>query len=86
VHRPLVLDFLRGLSRDELECIAEFQGACIIESEHNPYRLMPEFFDSGVSDRWISAEDRAQKTLVVLAYLDHMEGCPSLHHSAVNSV
>src|SRR5271168_2169431 len=40
-HRLFVVDFLRGLSRDELECLAEFQGACVLEAQDlcsfNPY-------------------------------------------------
>ena len=75
-NRPGVLDFLRGLSRDELECLAEFQGACVLEAEfsatHNPYRLMADFFDPAICDRWRSPGDRAHKTFVVLAWLDHL--------------
>lgn len=73
-NRHHVVDFLRGLSRTELECIAEFQGACILEgldTNANPYILMREFFDPWSSERWQNAEDRAQKTLVVLSWLEH---------------
>lgn len=73
--RHSVVDFLRGLSRDELECLAEFQGACMLEEQViryvNPYRLMAEFFDPNVSDRWVNADNRAHKTFVVLAWLEH---------------
>lgn len=73
--RHLVVDFLRGLSRDELECLAEFQGACLLEALNsrnvNPYRLMAEFFDPEESDRWVNADNRAHKTFVVLAWLEH---------------
>jgi hypothetical protein len=73
--RHLVVDFLRGLSRDELECLAEFQGACMLEEQVfrnvNPYRLMAEFFDPNVSDRWVNPDNRAHKTFVVLAWLEH---------------
>ena len=73
--RHSMVDFLRGLSRDELECLAEFQGACMLEEQvHknvNPYRLMAEFFDPNVSDRWVNADNRAHKTFVVLAWLEH---------------
>ena len=65
--------FLQGLSLDELQCIAEFQGACIIESEfsgHSEYRLLVEFFDAAFCDRWPYPEQRAHKTFVVLAWLD----------------
>jgi hypothetical protein len=76
VNRHLVLDFLRGLSRDELECLADFQGACFLEEEYSaacqPYRLMAEFFDPSVCDRWINPDDRSHKMFVVLAYLDHL--------------
>ena len=75
-----VVDFLQGLSRDELECIAEFQGACILEAEYtenrNPYRLMSDFFDPATSDRWGSPDERAHKMFVVLAWLDQV--APSL--------
>jgi hypothetical protein len=72
--RHSVVDFLRGLSRDEMECIAEFQGAYLLEGQLgrnlNPYRFMAEFFDPSVSERWISPEDRAHKTFVVLGWLE----------------
>jgi len=68
---------LRGLSRDELECLAEFQGACILEraigASFNPYRLMAEYFEPDCCGRWQNSNDRAHKTFVVLAYLDIME-------------
>jgi hypothetical protein len=71
-----VLDFLRGLSRDELECLAEFQGACVLEQEYSarshPYRLMADFFDP-VSERWHNADDRAHKMFIVLAFLDRIQ-------------
>jgi hypothetical protein len=76
VHRPQVLDFLRGLSRDELECLAEFQGACVLEAEFSvachPYRLMADFFDPYGSERWNIPDDRAHKIFIVLEYLDHL--------------
>ena len=67
-NRHSLVDFLRGLSRDELECLAEFQGACILESDRaaNPYKLLADFFDPGMCLRWQNAEDRAHKTFVVL--------------------
>ena len=71
--RHSVVDFLRGLSRDELECLAEFQGACMLEAQDkaaNPYRLLADFFDPCVSERWLNAEDRAHKTFVVMAWLE----------------
>jgi hypothetical protein len=75
--RHSVFTFLRGLSRDELECLAEFQGACILESDYpgyNAYRLMADYFDPNYSARWgNSSDDRAHKTFVVLAYLDLLE-------------
>lgn len=72
--RQFVLEFLQGLSRDELECLAEFQGSCVLEEEFSvacqPYRLMAEFFDPSVSERWRHPDDRAHKMFVVLAFLD----------------
>ena len=77
LHRHIALDFLQGLSRDELECLAEFHGACILEAgyseNHNSYRLMTDFFDPAVSDRWRNPDDRAHKMFVVLAWLDQVE-------------
>ena len=76
--RQSVVDFLRGLSRDELECVAEFQGACLLEGQViknvNPYRLMADFFDPIISERWLNADDRAHKTFVVLEWLEHTRG------------
>jgi len=77
VQRHIILDFLQGLSRDELECLAEFQGACVLEAEFaascNPYRLMSDFFDPAVSERWRNPDDRAHKMFIVLGYLDHLD-------------
>ncbi len=73
-NRSFVSDFLQGLSRDELECLAEFQGSCVLEEEFsvacNPYRLMADFFDPSVSERWRNPDDRAHKMFIVLGYLD----------------
>lgn len=75
--RHSVVDFVRGLSRDELECIAEFQGACVLEAMadagFNPYEMVPEFFNPLESPRWHNAEDRAHKTFVVLGWLEHSQ-------------
>jgi hypothetical protein len=68
-----VLDFLTGLSCGELECLAEFQGACLLEMEAvhtTPYRMLAEFFDPAVSERWRNCEDRAHKTFIVLSWLE----------------
>ena len=74
-NRHNVLDFLRALSRDELECLAEFQGACILEKQQSakfsPYRLLGEFFDPWSSERWQNPDERAHKTLIVLSWLEH---------------
>jgi hypothetical protein len=82
VKRPLVLDFLRGLSRDELECLAEFQGACVLEREFalvcHPYRLLGEFFNPAVCERWRNQDHRAHKMFVVLAYLDRLHSSISI--------
>jgi hypothetical protein len=77
-NRHSVFNFLRGLSRDELECLAEFQGACILEAataqpSFNPYRFMADFFDPDYCTRWNNSNDRAHKTFVVLAYLDLLD-------------
>jgi hypothetical protein len=73
-----VVDFLRGLSRDELECLAEFEGACVLEAQDlrslNPYNLLGDFFDSMTGGRWQNADDRAHKTFVVLAWLERCSG------------
>jgi hypothetical protein len=75
-NRHIISDFLQGLSRDELECLAEFQGASILEAEHsetcNSYRLMSDFFDPALNERWDNPDDRAHKMFVVLAWLDHL--------------
>jgi len=36
----------------------------------NPYRLMADFFDPSISERWINPDDRAHKTFVVMAWLE----------------
>lgn len=76
VNLHLIVDFLQGLSRDELECIAEFQGARILEAEYsenrNPYGLLSDFFDPVTSERWRNPDDRAHKMFIVLAWLDHL--------------
>ena len=69
--RPLAIDFLRGLSRDELECVAEFEGASTLDSlDFHPYRLLPQFFDPAWTERWPNADDCAHKTFILLAWLD----------------
>jgi hypothetical protein len=82
-NRRFVLEFLQGLSRDELECLADFEGSCVLEEEFSvacqPYRLMGEFFDPSVSERWRNPDDRAHKMFVVLAFLDILHGDASLH-------
>ena len=68
VNRKSIGNFLEGLSRDEIQCIVEFQGACIIESafsESRDYRMLAEFFDS-----WPDSGERAHKTFIVLAWVD----------------
>jgi hypothetical protein len=42
----------------------------------HPYRLMADFFDPSVSERWRHPDDRAHKMFIVLAYLDRLR--PSL--------
>jgi hypothetical protein len=80
-NRHELFNFLGGLSRDELECLAEFQGALVLEAEYssirNAYRLMADFFDPNTSERWHNPDHRAHKTFVVLAYLDLIEQAAS---------
>ena len=68
------MTFLRGLSRDELECLAEFEGACIIESlsvpQVNPYEILMSFFGVSDSSRPNNPDDMAHKTCVLLKWLD----------------
>jgi hypothetical protein len=77
-NRHYIVDFLRGLSRDELECLAEFQGACVLEAQDtcsfNPYNLLGDFFDPLIFERRGSADDRAHKTFVVLAWIELLTG------------
>ena len=77
VNRQFVLDFLSGLSLDELECLAEFQGSWLLEEEYSvacqPYRLMADFFDPALGERWRNPDERAHKMFIVLAYLDHLQ-------------
>ena len=77
-NRHLVVDFLRGLSRDELECLADFEGACLLESfgPHplNAYSLLPVYFDS-YAERCQNADDIAHKTFVVVAWLENSKNC-----------
>jgi hypothetical protein len=85
-QRQYIVDFLRGLSRDELECLAEFEGACVLEAQDLrspiPYNLLGEFFDPMMCDRWQNADDRAHKTFVVLAWL---ERCSGVRNRAIKS-
>lgn len=63
--RASLSEFLSGLSRDEMQCIAEFEGACILE-DTTAYRMLAPFFANG----WPDAEARAHKTFVILTWLD----------------
>lgn len=79
-HRHSVFVFLRGLSQGELECLADFQGALILEAESgllNPYRLMEEFFHAE-QPGWNTSFDRTDKAFIVLTYLDHF------HYSTIH--
>jgi len=72
-HRHAVFHFLRGLSRDELECLAEFEGAMAMETWEfpgiSPYEILMEFFaDWGC--RTNNEDDLAHKTCVVLSWLE----------------
>lgn len=76
-QRVSLVDFLRGLSRDELECLAEFEGSCVLESQdakiNNMYQMLASFFDSAPNDRWANPDERAHKTFVLLEYLNILE-------------
>jgi hypothetical protein len=82
VDRQTMNDFLRGLSRDELECLAEFQGACVLEQVYStschPYRLMADFFNPSACERWHNSDDRAHKMYIVLGYLDRIQATVSV--------
>jgi hypothetical protein len=91
VNIQSLIDFLRGLSRDELECLADFQGACMLEQEYSkhrqrteshPYRLMADFFDPVISERWRHPDDRAHKVFIVLGYLDRIQPSVSIRIAA----
>jgi len=77
VNRQFIFDFLCGLSLDELECLAEFQGAWLLEEAYSvtcqPYRLMADFFHPSSGDRWPNPDERAHKMFVVLGYLDLLQ-------------
>jgi hypothetical protein len=80
VKRRAVVGFLRGLSLDELECLADFEGACTLEADNcpdwsnglNQYRLLPAFFDYSASERWQNPDDRAHKTFIVLTWVEFL--------------
>ena len=73
-RRHAVVNFLRGLSRDELECLAEFEGACMIESlfspRVNPYEILINFFGLPDSSRTGNDDDAAHKTCILLKWLE----------------
>ena len=65
--------FLQGLSSDELQFIAEFMGACILESPERRVRLAEQL----AAFQWVRARstrggmaDRAHKMIVLLEYLN----------------
>jgi hypothetical protein len=83
-HEPFqqnACKFLQGLSRDELEYIAEFIGACVLESSGDPPPRVPWHRASGIAHfdwyRWRSAKprparglsDREHKMIVLHEYL-----------------
>ena len=72
-NRESLSEFLSGLSCDELQCIAEFQGASILEAgpaQYSEYRLLTKFFGAESAGRWPDAAERAHKTFVLLTWLD----------------
>lgn len=81
-QRHPLFSFLRGLSQGELECLADFQGALILESQTgsvSAYRLMEEFFQQKLSLQCKSAEEKAHKSYVLLTYLDCFQASPVQH-------
>jgi hypothetical protein len=73
-RRRSVVDFLRGLSLDELECLADFEGACTLEAttlpSSSPYRILSSYFNPTSNERWHNPDDCAHKTFIALAWLE----------------
>jgi hypothetical protein len=84
----LALDFLQGLSSGELECLAEFQGACVLEMDDktsSPYRMLTDFFDPAIFERWQNCDDRAHKTFIVLSWLEVQRVRPQVRTLAAHA-
>jgi hypothetical protein len=60
--------FLAGLSADELEFLAGFQGACILERGAAPSRARGDEGYGSRADGWCAA-DRDHKMIVLREYL-----------------
>jgi hypothetical protein len=72
-HLLSVIDFLHGLSYGEMECLAEYQGASLLEAINGPvnlYRMLSDFFDPEISGCWRNSDDRAHKMFIVISWLE----------------
>ena len=67
--------FLAGLSADELQFIAEFMGASILESDGPPVRAQPDLanlvedFGRARSGRLAACDDQDLKSILLLEFL-----------------
>jgi hypothetical protein len=61
--------FLAGLSRDELQFLADFQGASILESESRRCSLPARLGDRLVDLQRSAVEDQAHKILLLREFL-----------------
>jgi hypothetical protein len=81
-HKRTARQFLLGLSTDELHYIAEFLGACILESEQPGRWTRPQLshaiqrFDKSQKH---TVSDRQHKMILLLEFLSRCQiGSPSL--------
>ena len=76
-HRRKARQFLLGLSTDELQYIAEFLGACILESE-KPARWTRSQMTLGIQRfderRHSLPADRQHKMILLLEFLSRCNG------------
>jgi hypothetical protein len=75
--------FLAGLSKDEMQFIAEFLGCCILESARRSVcsraQLAEAVFDFQRARRGGCSEDQEHKMIVLLEYLC----CSGIQHVSV---